>query len=129
MRYIAPNSTLVLYRNDGKIGINATNQQEYLFGYQGVLIVGTANTDVGAGNYIDQGVLSEPSGLMQKYPTDLLGATTISIEMAGQGSLTGLDNAGAPLTNLTDGYRGIFFEAPPVAIGVLLRLKIYFVLD
>lgn len=117
MRYISKHGTTTLLTKEGKIGTDPTNGTEYLFSPQGVLIVGLPTTDSGAGNYINAADLSLDTALMKKYPTDLKGATTISIEMVGQGSLSGFDNSGAALTNLTDGYRGIFFKAPSVASG------------
>lgn len=116
MRYITHISNLVLFQNDGKIGIDPTNQTEYKFGPQGILNLGLLTTNSGAGNYINADVLGADDSL-QVLSLDLKGATTISVERVGQGSLSGLNDTGASLTNVSDGYVGKFFKAPPVASG------------
>lgn len=101
MRYITQHSNLVLYTKGG--------DAKYRFGPQGVLVVGAATC---TSTKIDPDATG--ADLMRKYDTDLLGATTISIEMVGQGSLDKKNDSGSALTNLEDGYRGFFFKAPPI---------------
>lgn len=113
MRYISQHSNLVLYKDNGEIAHSwdrstatgtAIRGTEYKFGTDGVLGLGTLTTNSGYGNYIDAASVSwdTDAKLAYIYDTDLSGATTTKVEMAGQGDLT----------DPTDGYRGIFFEAP-----------------
>jgi hypothetical protein len=101
MKYKSQHSNLVLYAPNG----NAV----YKF-KQGSLTVGTATGTTGT-NIIDY------TSIMSLYATDLLGATTHAIEMAGQGTLNGLDDDGTAVTPLSKGYRGGFFKTPPIAAG------------
>jgi hypothetical protein len=113
MRYITQHSDLILQRNDGKIGYDSTTGVEYRFGIQGILNVGSLTTNIGTGNAIDASLKTDDTESLQLiYPTDLLGATTHRIEMAGQGSLTSSDCDGTALPSLQTGYRGFIFEAP-----------------
>ena len=73
MRYISRND-IDLFRNDGTIA--------YQFKYNYL--------DLGSGNIIDASLMTPDSlSLQLVYPTDLSGATTSRLEMAGQGTLYG----------------------------------------
>jgi hypothetical protein len=104
MKYKSQHSNLVLYAPDG--------DAVYKF-KQGSLQVGTATGTTGT-NIIDYATI------MSQYATDLLGATTHAIEMAGQGTLNGLDDDGTAVTPLAKGYRGCFFKTPPIANGTAI---------
>lgn len=113
MRYITPHDNLILYRNDGTIAYNSVNKTPYRFGKNGVLIVGLATTDSGDENKIIATPQTDSNeSLMTLYRTDLLGATSVCVEMCGQGSLTGKNDSGTDLSSLIAGYRGLFFKAP-----------------
>ena len=110
MRFISHIGDNLVYRNDGTVA--------HVFSPQGILTVGSNTTRVGAGNDIDAAVQSPTSRNLQLlYPTDLDGATTERIERVGLGTLTQVDRSGATLTNLVDGYKRLFFEAPLLATG------------
>ena len=105
MRYISKNPELVLLLTNGKEAFEFKN---------GVLVVGSATTASGAGNFINPASFTYKDGktyeLTRVFPADLAGATTAAIEMCGQGSLA--DPLGTPL-----GLRGFFFEAPVLTAG------------
>lgn len=115
MRYISPYANLKLYRKDGTIAHEFVN---------GVLIVGDQTTTNGtdttsgvSGYVVDAFEYSSTpeTEIFQIYSTTLDGGTDNRWELAGQGSLNGVDDNGDALDNLEDGYRGFFFEAPKLS--------------
>lgn len=89
MRYISRND-IDLFRNDGTIA--------YQFKYNYL--------DLGSGNIIDASLMTPDSlSLQLVYPTDLSGATTSRIEMAGQGTLYGEERlfVESPILDLSSG--------------------------
>lgn len=98
MRYITQHGPLVLYTDTGGVVTMA-----YRFGQDGVLDLGTGNEIATTNMYV-------------LFSTALLGAATPALERCGMGSLVGTDDDGSALTNLEDGYRGFFFEAPFVEV-------------
>jgi hypothetical protein len=89
MRYISRND-IDLFRNDGTIA--------YQFKYNYL--------DLGSGNIIDASLMTPDSlSLQLVYPTDLSGATTERIEMAGRGTLYGEERlfVESPILDLSSG--------------------------
>ena len=110
MRYISCGEP-VLYDNCGN--------PVYRFQYN-QLLIGDASTNVGSGNAIVTDYPAEGSeycclkdcDLQRVMPFDLQGASVVSLEMCGLGSLNSYDSAGAGLGDIYKGYQGMFFEAP-----------------
>ena len=98
MRYITPHGTLALYDKAGRM--------QYRFSPYGVLTVGTPACNNNAADRIDASVKTDDSMLMRNFPTDLSGDKISCIEMVGLGCLSCAEY----------GYRGLFFEAPPIDI-------------
>lgn len=108
MRYISHIENLSLMNRDGTVRA----QFEH-----GVYSVGLLTTNGGL-NSIDPSVQSDADTTLQTpWSTDLAGNTTYRIEMAGQGSLTGLDAGGSSLTCKENGYNRLFFQAPVISGG------------
>lgn len=111
----------MISRNNGEL--------VYVFGPDGVLLVGSPTTASGAGNYIDAATHAGDTSLdiNLPYPTDLDGNTVTRLEMAGLGTLTLVTKTSASLASLALGYR-IFFEAPVLAYnaGVPATAGIYY---
>jgi hypothetical protein len=110
MRYISHISNYMIQKNNGDLC--------YVFGPDGVLLVGSATTASGAGNYIDASANPGDTSLEINLPyaTDLDGNAVTRLEMAGLGTLTKVTKTSASLTNFVDGYR-LFFEAPILSSG------------
>ncbi len=89
MRYISKND-IDLFRNNGTIAY------QFIYNY----------LDLGSGNVIDASLMTPDSlSLQLVYPTDLSGATTNRIEMAGQGELYGDERlfVESPILDLSSG--------------------------
>lgn len=110
MRYISCQD-VTLYDNCGSM--------IYHF-YNGQLLVGDAGTNVGSGNAIvtdypasgSEACCLKDCDLQRVMPFDLQGASIVSLELCGLGSLNSYDSAGAGLGNIYKGYQGLFYEAP-----------------
>jgi len=112
MYYISKIENLAIRNRNGAVAYQFKNHR---------LLVGSATTDVGAGNKIDATLKAADTDnelqRLTRYPTDLLGAVTNCVEMAGQGSLVRLSDGGTALSALICGYTGLFFKAPTISGG------------
>lgn len=107
-RYISHIPNLTLFNRDGTVRAQFVN---------GVYEIGQLTTNGGLYS-IDPSVQTDAdTSLQTPWSTDLLGATTQRIEMAGMGSLTKTNAAGSALTNLEDGYVRTFYYAPVISGG------------
>lgn len=99
MRYKSKSLNLALFEKSGV--------RKHQF-YNGVLIVGSPTTNSGAGNYIDATAQTDDKKtLMPQYATDLAGATTNKLQMAGLGEISATDLS----------KERMFVEAPELSTG------------
>ena len=121
MRYISHISNYMITKNNGDLC--------YVFGPDGVLVVGSLTTSTGAGNYIDTAENPSDTSLEINLPyaTDLDGNAVTRLEMAGLGTLNKVTKTGGALSTFEAGYRN-FFEAPVLSgTGVAVVNGAYYV--